>query len=132
MSAYLAGVDLVGLLLAVSLGETPPEMPDSRAGVRTHLAIQALLGCAARGGKRRDIIRECGHLLAGSGPYAGSIEELTPVRRDWVSAVPLAMIAIALLAAPKLGVRLARGGWGAHLLDLGSIRQIESENFYNG
>jgi hypothetical protein len=42
------------------------------------------------------------------------------------------MIAIALLAAPKLGVRLARGGWGAHLLDLGSIRQIESENFYNG
>jgi predicted ATP-grasp superfamily ATP-dependent carboligase len=132
MSAYLAGVDLVGLLLAVSLGETPPMAPHSRAGVRTHLAIQALLGCAARGGRRRDIIVECRHLLAGSGPYAGSTEELTPVRRDWVSAVPLAMMTVALLAAPKLGVSLARGGWGAHLLDVGSIRQIESEDFYRG
>jgi predicted ATP-grasp superfamily ATP-dependent carboligase len=132
MSAYLAGVDLVGLLLAVSLDEDPPVAPDSRAGVRTHLAMQALLGCAARGGKRRDIIGECGHLLAGSGPYAGSTEELTPVRLDWLSAVPLAMMAIALLAAPKLGAEFARRGWGAHLLDTGSIRQIESENFYKG
>jgi predicted ATP-grasp superfamily ATP-dependent carboligase len=132
MSAYLAGVDLVGLLLAVSLGQTPPVAPNSRAGVRTHLAIQALLGCAARGGRRREILGECGHLLAGSGPYAGSAEELTPVGRDWVSAVPLAMMMIALLAAPKLGVTLARGGWGAHLLDVESIRQIESEDFYNG
>ena len=41
--------------------------------------------------------------VAGSGPYAGSTEELTPVRLDWLSAVPLAMIAILLLAAPKIG-----------------------------
>ena len=85
-----------------------------------------------RGGKRRDIIGECGHLLASSGPYAGSTEELTPLRRDWVSAVPLAMMVIGLLVDPKLGVALARGGWGAHLLDVGSIRQIESEDFYKG
>jgi predicted ATP-grasp superfamily ATP-dependent carboligase len=132
MSAYLAGVDLVSLLLAVSLGETPPVAPDSRAGVRTHLAIQALLGCAARGGRRRDIVGECRHLMTGSGPYVGSTEELTPLRRDWVSAVPLAMMAIVLLAAPKLGASLAQGGWGAHLLDVPSIRQIESEDFYKG
>jgi biotin carboxylase len=44
MSAHLAGVDLVGLLLQVSLGETPAAAPDSREGVRTHLAMQALLG----------------------------------------------------------------------------------------
>ncbi|MEA2921871.1 MAG: hypothetical protein QOF07_1834 [Bradyrhizobium sp.] len=132
MSAYLAGVDLLGLLLAVSLGETPPAAPDSRAGVRTHLAMQALLGCAARGGRRRDIVGECAHLLAGSGPYAGSTEELTPLRYDWVSVVPLAMMAMCLLVSPKLGVTLARGGWGAHLLDAGSIRRIEREDFYNG
>ena len=91
--------------------------------------MQALLGCASRGGSRRDILRECWHLLTGGGPYADSTEELTPVRLDWISAVPLAMTAIFLLVAPKLAVRLARGGWGAHLLDLGSIRLIESENF---
>jgi hypothetical protein len=39
------------------------------------------------------------------------------------------MIAILLLAAPKQAGTLARAGWGAHLLDLESVRRIESENF---
>jgi predicted ATP-grasp superfamily ATP-dependent carboligase len=129
MNAYLAGVDLVGLLLRVSNGQTPAAVPEGRAAVRTHLAMQALLGSASRGGTRRDIFRECWRLLVGGGPYAGSIEELTPVRLDWLSAVPLAATAIALLAAPKLAATLVRKGWGTHLLDLGSIRQIESEDF---
>ena len=129
MSAYLAGVDLVGLLLRVSQGEAPTAAIESREGVRTHLAMQALLGCASRGGTRRDVIRECWRLLTGSGPYADSTEELTPVRLDWISAVPVAMIVISLLIAPKLAVTLAQRGWGAHLLDVKSVRLIESENF---
>jgi hypothetical protein len=75
------------------------------------------------------LIGECWRLLIRSGPYADSAEELTPVRLDWISAVPLAMIATTLLAAPKLGAKLARGGWGSHLLDIASIRHIESEDF---
>jgi predicted ATP-grasp superfamily ATP-dependent carboligase len=129
MSAYLAGLDLVGLLLRISLGETPAAAGESRAEVRTHLAMQALLGCASGSGTRRDIWRECWRLLAGSEPYAGSSEELTPVRQDWISAVPLGMLAVALLAAPRSALGLARGGWGAHLLDPASIRLIESEDF---
>ena len=129
MSAYLAGLDLVGLLLALSQGETPAAAAESRAGVRTHLAMQVLLGCASRGGTRRDLVRECWRLLVGSGPYADSAEELTPVRLDWFSAVPLVMTAIFLLAVPKRAATLARGGWGAHLLEPRSIRLIESEDF---
>jgi predicted ATP-grasp superfamily ATP-dependent carboligase len=129
MNAYLAGVDLVGVLLRISQGEVPATLPESGPGVRTHLAMQVLLGCASRGGTRRDIIRECWRLLAGGGPYADSAEELTPVRLDWISGVPLAMTAILLLVAPTLGVRLARGGWGTHLLDPASIGLIESEDF---
>jgi hypothetical protein len=68
-------------------------------------------------------------LSTGAGPYADSAEELTPVRLDWLSAVPLAMIATLLLIALKLAVRLARGGWGAHLLDLRSIGLIAREDF---
>jgi predicted ATP-grasp superfamily ATP-dependent carboligase len=129
MSAYLAGADLVGLLLQISLGETPDALPRSRAGVRTHLAMQALLGCAARGGTRRDILRECWNLWSGGGPYAGSIEELTPVRLDWISAAPLAITALLLVAAPKLAIGMATRGWGAHLLDVRSIKLIASEEF---
>jgi biotin carboxylase len=129
MSAYLAGTDLVSLLLRISLGETPPAVGESRPGVRTHLAMQVLLGCALRGGNRREILRELWHVLTGGGAYADSVEELTPVKRDWISAVPLVMIAISLLLAPQLAVTLATRGWGAHLLAADSIRLIESEDF---
>jgi predicted ATP-grasp superfamily ATP-dependent carboligase len=129
MGAYLAGTDLVGLLLRISQGEEPAAAGEIRAGVRTHLAMQVLLGCASRGDTRRDLIRECRHLLTGGGAYADSSEELTPVRLDWISAVPLAMIAVLLLAAPKRAASLARAGWGAHLLDPKSIGLIESEDF---
>jgi predicted ATP-grasp superfamily ATP-dependent carboligase len=129
MSAYLAGLDLVELLLGLSLGKTPVVASDSRENVRTHLAMQALLGCAARAGTRRELFRECMRIVARSGPYAGSEEEMTPVRRDWISAVPLAMIAMSLLVKPQLATTLSKRGWGAHLLGIESIRLIESENF---
>ncbi|MFN5713677.1 MAG: hypothetical protein ACK463_03695, partial [Bradyrhizobium sp.] len=65
----------------------------------------------------------------GEGLYRGSAEELTPVRLDWLSAVPLGMTAALLLASPPIAASLARGGFGAHLLDRGSIRTIEGEDF---
>jgi predicted ATP-grasp superfamily ATP-dependent carboligase len=129
MNGFRAGVDLVGLLLRVSQGEAPAPSLESRDGVLTHLAMQALLGSGSRGGTRRDIVRECWRLSANSGPYAGSTEELTPVWLDWISAVPLAMTAMLLLVSPKFAPRLARGGWGEHLLDHKSIRMIESGDF---
>jgi predicted ATP-grasp superfamily ATP-dependent carboligase len=129
MSAYLAGVDLVGLLLAVSLGHTPEPAPASRDGVRTHLAMQALLGCTSRGGNRREILRVCWQLATGGDGYADSTEELTPPRLDWLSVVPLATIVFALLLQPRLAAGLARKGWGAHLLDLASIAIIERQDF---
>jgi hypothetical protein len=90
--------------------------------------MQALLGCASRGGRRRDLLRECWRLSTGAAPYAASSEELTPVRLDRISAAPLSMIAMLLFASPKLARHLARG-FGAHLLDLRSARRIERDNF---
>ncbi|WP_044540898.1 hypothetical protein [Bradyrhizobium sp. LTSP885] len=128
-NAYRAGTDLVDVLLRVSRGEVPVPLAESRTGVRTHLAMQALLGSASRDGTRRGIVRECGRMMMGRGAYQGSTEELTPVRLDWLSAVPLAMTAMLLLASPRIATRLARGGFGAHLLDRASIQMIESEDF---
>lgn len=127
MSAYIAGVDLIGALLRISIGETPQPLPDGRAGVTTHQALQALLGCALGGGNRRAIARECVRLYARTGVYAGSTEELTPVGLDRWSAVPLLMTALLLLVSPKLARTLARRGWGAHLLTRRSIARIEKE-----
>jgi hypothetical protein len=129
MSAYAAGTDLVGALLRISLGETPALLGESRAGVRTHLAMQAVLGCAARGGTRRDLLREAFCICRGREPYHASCEELTPAKADWISAVPVGLTMIMLLVSPHVGVRLALGGFGAHLLSQQSIRQIEAAGF---
>jgi predicted ATP-grasp superfamily ATP-dependent carboligase len=131
MSAFSAGLDLVGLLLRVSRGETPLVLAEGREGVRTRLAVQALLGRAIRGGSRRDILRECMRLVAGREPYDDSVEELTPVRHDWISAIPPAMIALALLANPKLAATLSKKGWGEHLLDARAVRIIEDGTTMN-
>jgi hypothetical protein len=54
---------------------------------------------------------------------------MTPVRADWLSALPLGLTCGLLLARPSVAQSLARGGFGAHLLSRESIRQIEGETF---
>jgi predicted ATP-grasp superfamily ATP-dependent carboligase len=125
MNAALAGADLVAVLLAVSLGQRPATIAEGRAGVRTHLGLQALLGCALAGGTRRDIARLAYDLTLRHGAFAGSVEELTPVRRDWSSAIPLGVAALATIAAPRLADRMQRNGWGAHLLGDPTIAAID-------
>jgi len=124
MSALLAGLDLTEALLRVSLGETPEPLPDSREGVRTHLAMQALLGCGLDGGSRRDLLAECGRLMTYRGPYAGSREELTPTRIDWPSVLPTAATAVMLLADPRVARRLPER-FGSHLLTPRAIGIIQ-------
>jgi hypothetical protein len=124
MSAQLSGLDLADLLVRVSLGEAPSGVLESREGVRTHMALQALLGCALRRGSRWEILRECWRLLARRGPYAGSREELTPARIDWPSVLPVAMTALWLLVDPKAADYLPRKRWGSHLLNQQSVLKI--------
>jgi predicted ATP-grasp superfamily ATP-dependent carboligase len=123
MSALLAGLDLVDLLLRVSRGETPPD-GEGRDGVRSHLAVQALLGCAIRHQSRSLLLRECWHLLTKKAAYAGSAEELTPVRLDGSSFLPPTVTALWLLASPAAAHSLPRRGWGTHLLTPKTVRAI--------
>jgi predicted ATP-grasp superfamily ATP-dependent carboligase len=124
MNAALSGVDLIGLLVSVSLGKRPVPAPEGRAGTRSHLGIQALLGRALAGGTRREIVREACNLVARRGHYAGSVEELTPVAADWPSALPLIMTMVLLLGRPLVS-RLQGRGWGSHLLGTHAIALIE-------
>jgi hypothetical protein len=88
------------------------------------MAIQALLGHMLDGGTRATLIREIGRLLAKSGPYADSREELTPVRLDWPSALPAVVTALWLLTDPRAAHYLPRKGWGTHLLNPDSVTAI--------
>ena len=125
MSAFLAGLDLIDLLLRVSRGEEVPSAGSSHQGVRTHSALQALLGCAIRDQRRSNLLRECWLLLTHRGAYRDSREELTPVRLDWLSAIPLIFTALWLLVRPAVAYDLPKR-WGSHLLNPESIRKIRT------
>ncbi|BCJ89702.1 phosphoribosylglycinamide formyltransferase 2 [Terrihabitans soli] len=127
MSAHFSGLDLAGLLVRISLGESPEEAPPSKTGVRTRLSLQALLGAALRHNSRIEIIREIFRFMTASGEYSDSVEELTPVWLDWMSALPCAATGLAVLVYPKTSHILPSRGWGAGLLTAESIRIIRDE-----
>jgi hypothetical protein len=124
VNAFLSGIDLAGLLVAVSVGEQPEEIPPSRAGIRTHMAIQSLMECTIRGGSRLSLLSEIWHLWRESGPYANSREELTPVNVDLCSLLPLSYVALRMLMAPGSAGRLARRTAQSHQLNQFAIKTI--------
>jgi glutathione synthase/RimK-type ligase-like ATP-grasp enzyme len=129
MSGVIAGIDLIDLLLKVSLDAgTPAEASTGQPGVRTHIALQALLGVAKQSGSRAAVLRECWRLIVGGGSYGGSREELTPLGLDLLSALPTSAAALSLAASPGMSEVLPEVGWGAGLLTsetLEKIREID-------
>jgi predicted ATP-grasp superfamily ATP-dependent carboligase len=126
MNARLAGNDLAGLLAAVSLGHAAAPATESRAGARTHLTVQALVGAALEGATRRQLIAECWRLWRRSGRYAGSTEELTPFWADPASAVPVAIVLLALLRDPRGARRLAGDFARRHQLTPDAVATIRA------
>jgi hypothetical protein len=75
--------------------------------VRTHGTIALLLGTAASRGTRRAVLGELARAVMRRGPYRSSAEQLTPVVRDPVSAVALAVVVARVLASPAAAARVA-------------------------
>jgi hypothetical protein len=123
-NAWRSGVDLVGALLAVSTGERINALPPGRSGVRTHQLLLAVLGAAQHGGGRSGIARELAAALTHRGPYAGSVEELTPLGGDPLAAIPVAAAALATLAYPASWRLFTEGAVSAYALTPTAWRQI--------
>jgi predicted ATP-grasp superfamily ATP-dependent carboligase len=126
MNAWLAGVDLAGALLQVSLGETPKIQPDGRAGVVTRLGLMGLLDSARWRGRRSDVLKEMVLLACAGGRYRGTREELVPLWTDpWV-AVPLAVVATQLLYAPDRAAGVSEATVAAYSLTPEAIQRLHA------
>jgi hypothetical protein len=120
-NAWRSGVDLTGALLDIACGGAPDAQPPGGAGVATHQLLVAMVGVGADGRGRRGLMAEMLSALAHSGQYRGSAEELTPVRGDPATALPVLVEALAMLIRPALwrwfasgtvaGYALTPAGW---------------------
>jgi hypothetical protein len=123
-NAWKAGTDLVAAMLAVSRGKQPTPQPASQAGIATHQFLLALLAAAPAG--RRAVWRELVDAARHRGPYAGSTEEFTPLAGDPLTAVPIAIAALASLLGPRLARHLSGGTINNYALSAHGWRQLRS------
>ncbi|MPZ81174.1 MAG: hypothetical protein GEV28_12575 [Actinophytocola sp.] len=100
VNASLAGVDLVGALLDVSLGRSPAPLSAGRVGVRTTMALMAVLRHGELGHNRRAVAAELLSALFRRGVYRESPEELLPVPFDPPAIMPLLAVGSTLLVDP--------------------------------
>jgi hypothetical protein len=129
VNAFVSGVDLIGALVEAARSGTGTPQPPGHPGVRTHQTLLAILGVAARSGRRRDILRELLRALTRSGHYRHSTEELTPVRWpgtgiDPVTAIPAAAAALATLIRPAAWHHFAAGATSAYSLSPAAWRAL--------
>ena len=127
-NAYLSGVDLVGPMLALAVGEHPEDQADGRPGVATHQLLLAVLAAANHRHGRRRVVKELTDAWRGVGACAASIEELTPLAGDVRAVVPVAMAALATLVEPNAWTWFASGSVAAYALsDTGWHQLLEAD-----
>lgn len=99
-NAWRAGVDLVEALLDLACGTDTPVQQPGRTGVATHQLLVAVLGAAQHEHTRRAVLSELVTAAGRRASYHNSVEELTPLRHDIRTAIPVATAAAATLANP--------------------------------
>jgi len=101
-NAAASGVDLPQLTIAISRGDRlPAATVMGRSGQRTHSAMALMLGAAERTGRRGPALKALATALARRGSYRDSREVLTPLRADPLSALPIAITSLQVLARPN-------------------------------
>jgi len=125
-NAVLCGLDLPTLLVRLGLGDRIGDQPQGKIGVLTHMALQAVVLAASRGGSRFDILRTIAALILGRGPFRGSRESLSPVWLDSPSVLPVVFVALLLLLSPAKWRRLASRQVGSYALTDEAARAIRA------
>ncbi len=126
MNAALSGVNLADLTVRVALGEEVTSSAPQRGvpGRRSHSLLAMLLGIADHGASRRDLLRALLQDMASRGIFAASQEDLTPLRLDPPSLVPLGGVAGLLLLRPREAHRIATGAVKAYSLSATAVETI--------
>ena len=127
VNAYRSGVDLVSALLDTACSGTAEPQATGRPGVQTHQLLLALLGAAQHDGRRRDIARQLWAALSRQDGYHASTEELTPLRHDPLTVVPVAIAALATLIRPGTWRHFTSGSVEAYALTPAAWRHISQQ-----
>ncbi len=106
VNAWLSGTNLCEQLVRISHGDSVEPLPKEGSDVRTQSFFMILLSMAYSGATRWELVREISKFRTHRGLYEDSQDELTRVRDDYLSIVPMWAVAVQLLAWPKLAKKI--------------------------
>ena len=107
MNAIVNGINLADLQVQLSLGREISPLPPVHTALKSHNAIQAMLGAASCHHSRMDVLREMVRVAFKKGVYKDSHEGMTPILQDIPSILPLADVLMNLLFNPWSEQQLA-------------------------
>src|SRR5262249_35504194 len=105
-NAVASGVDIPELQMRLSAGRPVSPLPPGRAGVCTRGAIAFFLATALRN-RGLATLGQMIRAALGRGQFKGSTEQLTPVLRDPLSALPALFVCARLLLSPDAANSMA-------------------------
>jgi len=124
-NAAAAGVDLPGLMIALSRGDSlPAAMVIGRPGVRTHSSLALMLGAAERTGSRAAAMQALATGLGRRNELRGSREVLTPLPADPPSLIPVLFVASQLMLRPGRAQALAAGAVRDYAVPPGAVDAV--------
>ncbi|WP_165213158.1 ATP-grasp domain-containing protein [Streptococcus tangpeifui] len=120
-NAYKAGVNFPKMMIELGKGScTQPDIYIGKAGVKTHSLLALIIGTAERTKSRRKILQTTGHWLLKS----DSEEVLTPIWKDFLSFIPLAIIIIRLLINPGSVTKLVNNTVKHYSVEAATLKNI--------
>lgn len=135
-NAYVAGVDLPGLLRDIGSGAPLPDDPIvAKPGVRTRSTMAIALGAADRQRSRRAVLSSITASWTGSTPLGCTTEMLTPVSRDLPSLIPFVYAIGTVLTQPERVDKLARdtiSDYGINTRAINTVRSTPTEHVSAG
>lgn len=126
LNATLSGMNLANVLVKVAGGEQIAGCAVGKAGICTHSALTSILHAALQSGSRTKVIAEIVNAVLNRGLYSRSSEELTRLREDPPSILPLLVLCLRLFCNPRIGEGLVRRSVAKYGLDEEAVTRIMS------
>ena len=126
MNATFHGINIADLIVRLSLGESIAAQNETRTLVESHILISMLLGKALQKGNRRAVLAELFSALFRIGRYRRSREDFADLVADYLSLIPVLMVAFQLLIDPKSSQKIAAGAVGNYALTQSAVDQIRN------
>jgi carbamoylphosphate synthase large subunit len=124
MNATFSGLNLADLTVRVALGEVGDDMRRGQSGIRSHSLLAILLGIADHGASRLEVLRTIVEDMRGRGVFAESKEDLTPLRVDLPSLIPLCVVSSQLLLDPRAAHHISTHAINAYSLSTATVETI--------